>query len=107
MSHRYSHGEFEHDVRSRSERRADPVRRYACACWREDQWRCGSERKRGKSSPGLRGYDTSRWPLVVRNVRALRRMEYVKSKGLVNPRPGRKTSGVAGEAQLRKTGWLC
>jgi len=44
---------------------------------------------------------------VVRNVRALRRMEYVKSKGLVNSRRGRKTSGVAGEAKLRETGRLC
>ena len=42
--------------------------------------------------------------MVVRNVRASRRMEYVKSKGLVNSRRGRKTSGVAGEAKLRETG---
>jgi hypothetical protein len=46
----------------------------------------------------LGGQCASEWLLVVRNVCASRRMEYVKSKGLANPRWGRKTSGVAREA---------
>jgi hypothetical protein len=70
---------------------------------REDQWRCCSKAEAGQSSPRLRGQLTSAWPTVVRNVRALGRSEYVKSKGWANARHGRETSGVAGEAKLRET----
>jgi hypothetical protein len=37
-------------------------------------------------------------------VRASCHTEYVKSKGLVNPRWGRKTSGVAREAKASRDG---
>lgn len=59
------------------------------------------------SSPRLGSQVTSAWLTVDGNVRASCRAEYVKSKGWANAWRGRKTSGVAGEAQLRKTGWLC
>jgi hypothetical protein len=56
-----------------------------------------------QGSPCLRGQLTGAWLTVVRNVRAQRRSKYVKSKGRVNARRGRKTSVVAGEAKLRET----
>ena len=59
------------------------------------------------SSPRLGSQVTSAWLTVDRNVRASCCAEYVKSKAWVNAWRGRKTSGVAGEAKLRKTGWLC
>jgi hypothetical protein len=57
-----------------------------------------------QGSPCLRGQLTGAWLMVVRNVRAQRRSEYVKSKGWVNARRGRKTGVVAGEAKLREPG---
>ena len=69
----------------------------------EASWRAEAR----QTSPRLGSQETSACLTVDRNARASRRAEYVKSKGRVNVRRGRKTSGVAGEAMLRETGRLC
>jgi len=69
----------------------------------EASWRAEAR----QTLPGLGSQETSPWLTVDRNMRALCRAEYVKSKGRANVQRGRKTSGVAGEARLRETGRLC